>query len=155
MAVNSKGLKFAVAIVIMIIITIPLALYIEGFPGGYSTAGNGNTISQNTAIIDKSSRYTVYDGSYRFIGFNVTTPSKIAGSFSSTNGVDIFIIYSADSSSFNSHGIPNNYLYTTGKVESGNISTSLNHGNYDLLLFNDNGLNLPTVVTFVTNLTLT
>lgn len=99
-------------------------------------------------IIQNGTSITVSDGSFRYVQFNITTYSSITGGFSASEGITMYILYSSDATSLNSHGVPNSYVYTTGHVSSKTFSTNLKPGTYDLMLANDNGYNSASVVTF-------
>lgn len=137
------------------LISVAIVSYHIGIFGGSATEKGGTTPVVTSTIIKAGSNFEVFDGSYRYIGFSLQSSSTLTGYFNSTVGITIYIILSSDNSSLSSHGVPLHYLYTTGHVEGGQISTQINAGSYDLMLANDNGGNSPSIVTFTTNFTST
>ncbi len=155
MKINSRTWKVIAVVLIVGVSSLVGTLYLSGAFQHNSSTPSLTTGSSSTTIINASSNYTVRVGSYHYIPFKVNSHSSIYGSFTSTIGVNIFILYSQYSTSLSSKGIPNHYVFTTGRVKSGTVSANLSPGTYDLVLFNDNNLGEVTTVTFMTNLTLT
>lgn len=140
---------------ILALVSIAIISYRVELLSQNNASANGLSSKNTRTLISTGTEYQVNDGAFLYIEFSLNSTSAISGSFSSTAGITIYVIYSVDNSSFGSHGVPTYYLYTTGHVENGAINARLNAGSYDLMMANDNGLNAASIVTFTTNLTCT
>ena len=85
--------------------------------------------------------------------FNLTSTSRVAGNFTSTNGVSFFILPSSADSLFVSSlnaGSPEYFTYTTGTVAAGTLDITLPPGSYEIVIVDL--ASQPTVVTLNTSI---
>ena len=105
----------------------------------------------SSTLISSGTVDTIYAGHAYSYKISLSNQATVSGTISATNGITIYIMNPTSYAQFNSSGSVSSYVFTTGHVSSGTISTVLPAGTYYLVLENTN-LITTSSVTFTSNL---
>lgn len=96
---------------------------------------------QSTVIVPLGTVYPLKAGNHRAISFILNRDVRVNGMFSATNGASFYIMSSNQFESFSSTGQVSTYLFTTGRVTRGPITTNIarsSNSPYYFVFKNDN-----------------
>lgn len=121
------------------------------------SSGGGNTSLQPVTVVTAGTVWNLNADYYEYIGPLDLGNSTwtISGTFTASNGIDAYIMTSAEYSTWGGSGEPSAYEWTSGSgVTSGTINTYLSQGTYYFVWENTNIIT-PTSVDVTSNVVAT
>lgn len=148
---KSRTLLYAVVGIVVLVVLVLGGIIGLGLLSNSGTSNNKQP-PPPPATVTIASQGTVWNlnaGYYEYIGpVDLTSNSSwtISGTFTASNGIDVYVMTSSEYSSWGGSGSPTGYYWTSGSgVTSGSVNTNLPNGIFYFVFDNTNPITSTSV----------